>query len=69
MLEQYDFGVSLDIIVPLYCLYRHLKVLLKYSNTLTDEDIPLYVRIKQGAITSLTIQQCSSHTAQEDLPI
>ena len=52
MLELHSRCVSLNAIFPLYYMYRHLKVGLKLGNELSDSELPVFVRIKQGAITS-----------------
>jgi hypothetical protein len=52
MLELHNRSVSLNVIEPLYYMYHHLKVWLKLGDSFAEEDLPVYVGIKQGAITS-----------------
>jgi len=69
MLELHSRSVSLDVIFPLYYMYRHLKVHLKLGNVLSDNELPVFVGKKQGAITSPIIHNNTSLPAQIGLPI
>ena len=68
MLELYSC-VSLDVIVPLVYMNRHLKVRLKLRNVLMNSGLPVFVEIKQGAIISPIIYNNVSLPAQIGLPI
>ena len=50
-------------------MYRHLKVCLKLENVLLESELPVFVGIKQGAITSPIIHNNASHPVQIGLPI
>ena len=63
--ELLDRCGSLDLVKPLLYMYRHRKAKIRIpgSNLLTD-DIPIYIGVKQGAVTSPTVYNNPALSAQ-----
>jgi hypothetical protein len=48
MHELLKRGVSVDVVRPLYCMYRHLRVRLKIGSLLLPSELRVNIAIKQG---------------------
>jgi hypothetical protein len=67
MHELLKSGISVDLVRPLYCMYRHLCVRLKIGSSLLPSELRVNIGIKQRVIISPTIYNNATLRALGDL--